>query len=251
MKMNAMKIGKLMNRDKTLGLLLAAACLAGGFEKTTAQVVTIRDPNTGDFVDVEKTEPLEIHYTNKNREGGFREVNPGHAWQFVDSSYYSVNLPAGMRHLEGLNVRDSSSFNLTTLKLPKDIGIDASIPFRLKTEDYLPILQLHKDMRAFYLFRGQNVLRIPPMQDLIQNLEPDDDGLIRTVFHGVSIEVYGVPPRLTMKRRSDGVELSWKGGVLQSAPSIDGPWTDITYGAPRWLFLKSFQPAEFFRVKPD
>lgn len=153
--------------------------------------------------------------------------------------------------MQWLNVRNSGNFNLTTLKLPKDIGIDASIPFRLNTQDHLPILQLHKDMRAFYLFRGQNVLRIPPMQDLIQNLEPDDDGLIRTVFQGVSIEVYGVPPRLMMKRRPDGVEISWKGGVLQSASSIDGPWKDVTYGAPRWLFLKSSQPAEFFRVKPD
>ena len=116
--------------------------------------------------------------------------------------------------MERLNVRDGSGFNLTTLKLPQDIGIDASIPFRLNVGVHLPILQLHKDMRAFYLFRGQNVLRIPPMQDLIQNLEPDDDGLIRTVFQGVSIEVYGIPPRLTMKRRPDGVEITWKGGVL-------------------------------------
>ena len=237
MKMNAMKIGKPMNRNKTLGLLLAAACFAGGFWQTMAQ------------------ERLWIHYTNGDRNDRSREVsstsgNPG-LFEFVDSSYYSVNLPAGMRHMVRLNIRDSGSFNLTTLKLPKDIGIDASIPFRLKTGNHLPILQLHKHMRAFYLFRGQNVLRIPPMQDLIQNLEPDDDGLIRTVFHGVSIEVYGIPPRLTMKRRPDGVEISWKGGVLQSAPSINGPWQDVTYGAPRWLFLKSSQPAEFFRVKPD
>ena len=234
MKMNAMKIGKPMNRDKTLGLLLAAACFAGGLEETTAQ------------------ERLWIHYTDQNRNDGSRVVNSG-LFEFVDASHYSVNLPAGLRYLVRLNVRDQGNLNLTTLKLPKDIGIDASIPFRLNlnTQDYLPILQLHKDMRAFYLFRGRNVLRIPPMQDLIQNLEPDDDGLIRTVFHGVSIEVYGVPPRLTMKRRPDGVEISWKGGVLQSAPSIDGPWKDVTYGAPRWLFLKSSQPAEFFRLKPD
>ena len=212
-------------------IAMAAACFAGGLWETTAQ------------------ERLWIHYTDKNRNDRSRALNTGHT-QYVDSSYYSVNLPVGMRHLQRLNVRDSGNFNLTTLKLPKDIGIDASIPFRLKTGNYLPILQLHKDMRAFYLFRGQNVLRIPPMQDLIQNLEPDDDGLIRTVFHGVSIEVYGVPPRLTMKRRPDGVEISWKGGVLQSAPSIDGPWKDVTYSAPRWLFLKSSQPAEFFRVKP-
>ncbi len=215
-------------------IAMAAACFAGGFWETMAQ------------------EWLRIHYTDQNRNSGSRAVSTGDTRQFVDASHYSVNLPAGLRYLVRLNVRDQGNLNLTTLKLPKDIGIDASIPFRLNlnTQDYLPILQLHKDMRAFYLFRGQNVLRIPPMQDLIQNLEPDDDGLIRTVFHGVSIEVYGVPPRLTMKRRPDGVEISWKGGVLQSASSIDGPWKDVTYGAPRWLFLKSSQPAEFFRVKP-
>ena len=218
-------------------IAMAAACFCGGELETMAQ------------------ERLWIHYTDKSRADRSREVYStlGHPpqFEFVDSSYYSVNLPAGMSHLVGLNVRDSSSFNLTTLKLPKDMGIDASFPFRLKVGDHLPILQLHKDMRAFYLFRGQNVLRIPPMQDLIQNLEPDDDGLIRTVFHGVSIEVYGVPPRLTMKRRPDGVDISWKGSVLQSASSIDGPRKDVTYGAPRWLFLKSSQPIEFFRVKPE
>ena len=42
--MNAMKIGKPMNRDKTLGLLLAAACFAGGFWETTAQEIT--EPET-------------------------------------------------------------------------------------------------------------------------------------------------------------------------------------------------------------
>ena len=36
----------------------------------------------------------------------------------------------------------------------------------------------------------------------------------------------------------------------QSAPTINGPWKDITFDDTRRLFLRSSSPAEFFRVKP-
>ena len=48
-----------MNRDKTLGLLLATACFAGGLEEAMAQ------------------EWLWIHYTNAHRNSESRAVNSG------------------------------------------------------------------------------------------------------------------------------------------------------------------------------
>ena len=51
-------------------------------------------------------------------------------------------------------------------------------------------------------------------------------------------------------RQEGGVEIVWDRGQLQSAPSIDGPWTDITFDDTCRLFLRSSSPAEFFRVKP-
>ena len=87
-----MKIGKPMNRDKTLGLLLAAACFAGGLWEATAQ------------------EWLRIHYISENRNSGSRAVNPGDTREFVEASYYSVNLPAGLRYMQWLNVRDKQRF---------------------------------------------------------------------------------------------------------------------------------------------
>ncbi len=85
--------------------------------------------------------------------------------------------------------------------------------------------------------------------DLIQNRESDDDGFIRTIIHGIEIEVYGVPPKITINCVPDSVVIIWKGGVLQSVKNIDGPWIDVTVGGPRFLFLRSILPAKFFSVR--
>lgn len=79
---------------------------------------------------------------------------------------------------------------------------------------------------------------------LLHNLS--SDGFIRTIIHGIGIEVYGVLPKITINRVPDGVVIIWKGGVLQSVKNIDGPWIDVTVGGPRFLFLRSTLPAKFF-----
>ena len=74
-------------------------------------------------------------------------------------------------------------------------------------------------------------IRISPAQDLIKNRPPEDDGVFRipvdrshTIWRIIGvIEVYGVPPRITMTSKEDGVEIVCDRGTLQSDPTIDGP----------------------------
>ena len=103
-------------------------------------------------------------------------------------------------------------------------------------------------------------VRIPSAKDLIRNREPDDDGVFRipmrmnsnpTPSQFFTIEVHGVEPQIWLNCQEGGVEIVWDRGQLQSAPSINGPWTDITFDDTRRLFIRSSSPAEFFRVKPE
>ena len=60
------------------------------------------------------------------------------------------------------------------------------------------------------------------------------------------------PPRITMTRKADGVEIGWEAGTLQRSLLIDGPWKDVeSGGAERRIFLRPSRFYEFFRVKPD
>ena len=64
-----------------------------------------------------------------------------------------------------------------------------------------------------------------------------------------SIEYYRTQP-LSMRRLEDGVEIGWDEGILQSAPTINGPWKDVASGGTVRRLFRSSLPAEFFRVKP-
>ncbi len=60
------------------------------------------------------------------------------------------------------------------------------------------------------------------------------------------------PPRITMTRKADGVEIGWEAGTLQRSLLIDGPWKDVeSGGTERRIFLRPSRSYEFFRVKPD
>ena len=55
------------------------------------------------------------------------------------------------------------------------------------------------------------------------------------------------PPRITMTRKADGVEIGWESGVLQRSLLIDGPWKDVeSGGTERRIFLRPSRSYEFF-----
>ena len=64
-----------------------------------------------------------------------------------------------------------------------------------------------------------------------------------------SIEYYRTQP-LSMRRLEDGIEIVWDEGILQSAPTINGPWKDVASGGTVCRLFRSSLPGEFFRVKP-
>ena len=226
---------------RIIALMLAAACFAGGFWETTAQETT--EPET-----------LEVRYNDSSTLQVEKDVE---VLRF-DYRTTSLTLPEGLTKLHTLEIGTElgGGFRLTSLKLPKDIGKDADWPFRLVLGSALRLL-LHKDMGPFLLIYrtgGQDrdfslPIRISPAKDLIKNQEPDNDGVFRLTAP-FAIEVHGVPPRIWLTRQEDGVEIVWEAGPLQSAPTINGPWKDITFDDTRRLFLRSSSPAEFFRVKP-
>lgn len=239
-----------------IGILLAGACLCGGLWETTGQ-------------ETQDSETLEVRY---NDSGGTTRTLQVEKDVEVLKFRYNINeltLPEGLTKLHSLEIYNLSTTTLTlqrSLTLPKDIGKDADWPFRLVLGRPIP-LRVHRDMGRFsllvlnhwdnYNFFGVP-LRIPSAKDLIRNREPDDDGIFRIPMNAggiehkleFTIEVHGIPPQIWLNRREGGVEIVWDRSQLQSAPSIDGPWTDITFDDTRRLFLRSSSPAEFFRVKP-
>ena len=241
---------------KLIRSMLAAACSAGGFWETTAQ-------------EMPETETLEVRYNDSG--GTTRTLQVAKDVETLKFRYdiNELTLPEGLTKLHSLEIYNLSTTTVTlqrSLTLPQDIGKDADWPFRLVLGRPIP-LRVHRDMGRFSLlvnnpWSGYNVFaipfRIPAAKELIRNREPDDDGIFRIPMNAggiehkleFTIEVYGVPPRIWLSRQEGGVEIVWDRGQLQSAPSIDGPWTDITFDDTRRLFLRSSSPAEFFRVKP-
>ena len=254
-----------------IGILLAGACLCGGLWETTGQ-------------ETQEPETLEIHYT-KPTSG---TVHTMHVMQvekdvevlrFNDTS--SITLPEGLTKLHTLEV-DLFFFEgeRKRLKLPKDLAKDAEWTFRLVisglTSSSVLSLAVHKDMGRFLLFlpsgrRGGAAAvptRIPLAEKLIKNRIPDDDGVFRidqTDHHylGVGvIEVYGFnKPKITMKVWRNGIDVRCceYEGILQSAPTINGPWKDVQPVPPVQVSRRTGElrrrlfssPAQFFRLKPD
>lgn len=233
---------------RIIALMLAAACFAGGVGKTTAQ-------------EMPEPEMLEVRYTQSGTSYTNQVAKDVKVLRF-DFLITSLNLPEGLTKLHTLEIDWLNGLNLPYLELPKDIGKEADWPFRLML--YRPItLRVHQVMGPFSLVARYDAsttqllepIRIPSAQELIKNREPDDDGVFRipmyyNFHHHFIIEVHGIAPRIWLTRQEDGVEIVWEAGPLQSAPTINGPWKDITFDDTRRLFLRSSSPAEFFRVKP-
>lgn len=240
-----------------IGILLAVACLCGGLWKTTGQEPT--DPET-----------LEVQYSDLHGNSRTSPVAKDVEGLSFPYDITELILPEGLTKLHSLEIYNTSNsdIRLSRLKLPKDIGKEADWPFRLVLGRPIT-LQVDKEMGQFSLWvknpHGESgrhfrlPIRIPSAQELIRNREPDDDGVFRIPRYAgpavynegeFTIEVHGIAPRIWLTRQEDGVEIVWEAGPLQSAPTINGPWKDITFDGTRRLFLRSSSPAEFFRVKP-
>ena len=134
----------------------------------------------------------------------------------------SLILPEGLSSLHGLNLYNN--FRLTSLTLSEDLPSLEEI--HLTSSDRLTSLTLSEGLLSILQSR---------------NLIPKS---VRV------INVYEYLPRIT--RRENGVEIRWEKGILQSATTVNGPWTDVpVLDDRRRLFLRSSMPAGFFRVKPQ
>ena len=237
-------------------IALAAACFAGGLERTTGQ-------------ETPAPETLEVHYTDSG--GTFHTLQVEKDIEVLRfnrfDSIRSLTLPEGLTKLHTLDIA-TVIFGLTSLKLPKDLGKEAEWTFRLLIGgETIPLLAVHKDMGRFLLLynvgrRGAGVVptRIPSAEKLIKNRIPGEYGVFRidqTDHHylGVEvIEVYGFPPKPKITIRGNGIEIRWPEGILQSSSTINGPWKDVQPVRVHILRVRrdfrSSLPAEFFRVKP-
>lgn len=151
-----------MNRHKTFGLLLAAACIAGGLWKTTEQ------------------ETIEIQYTSSNSDSNtFNVEKDAEVLRFEDPT--SLTLPDGLTKLHTLIIDatnagylGASPLNLVSLKLGKDLRKDDNWPFRLMIRNQsIFSLSGYKEMRPFEVILIATItIRISSAQDLIKNRPP-------------------------------------------------------------------------------
>ena len=202
----------------------------------------------------------------------------------------SLSLPKGLVNLRILNIATNP---LTSLKLPENLakntdeefylppligdGNGFPIPggFQINCSPNLERLSVHYEMREFSILQrleNENANRryasatIPAAKELIKNESPDSDGFFKVDVktyseHGISavsgsvlVEVYGAPPTIKMIRMEDGrLEIVWEDSLLQTSPTIDGPWKDVAFGGGtlRWNIRPSdSEPSKFFRLKP-
>lgn len=171
-----------------IGILLAVAFFAGGLGETMAQ-------------ESPEPETLEVHYTDSG--GTFHTLQVEKDIEVLRfnrfDSIRSLTLPEGLTKLHTLDIA-TVIFQLTSLKLPKDLGKEAEWTFRLMFGgETIPLLAVHKDMGRFLLLynvgrRGAGVVptRIPAAEKLIKNRIPDEYGLFRidqTDHHYLGVEV--------------------------------------------------------------
>ena len=76
-------------------------------------------------------------------------------------------------------------------------------------------------------------------------------------FHLDDLEVIGYPKRrfsfyvpLSIRPESDGVEISWTQGTLQSKNGLSDPWSDLTDARSPYM-LRTTDLSGFFRVRPE
>ena len=68
-----------------------------------------------------------------------------------------------------------------------------------------------------------------------------------------AVRLWNIPDiaaRVRCERKLDGLELRWSQGVLQGAPSINGPWNDLPDATSPWL-VETDQASAFFPVRTN
>jgi hypothetical protein len=70
-------------------------------------------------------------------------------------------------------------------------------------------------------------------------------------FDDVSFAVASaaVPPSLSLALAGKTVVISWQGGILQSAPRLTGPWSEVTGASSPYLYNPASGPMQFFRLQ--
>ncbi len=104
---------------------------------------------------------------------------------------------------------------------------------------------------------GKTTGQETPTLETLEVHYTDSGGTFHTLQVEKDIEVYGFnKPKITMKVWRNGIDVRCCDyeGILQSAPTINGPWKDVQpvrVHTPRVRRdFRSSLPAEFFRVKP-
>ena len=165
----------------------------------------------------------------------------------------NLTLPEGLSNLEELNLEGSQLTNLTLpegLSNLKRLNLESSDPTQLKLPKLLrvPAGMNIDNLRIVFTLNFWR-RKEANAKWWIENGELQDPS-IRIEFYGASPPSppdEPSPPRLSYRRLANGLELSFEGGTLQSAPTITGPWQDVgSSGSAFHLFSSS--PAEFFRV---
>lgn len=65
---------------------------------------------------------------------------------------------------------------------------------------------------------------------------------------GATTPIPSEPPSLTVKRNGTQIEVSFKGGALESAPAINGPWSAVS-GATSPYSAATDAAQRYFRAK--
>ena len=154
----------------------------------------------------------------------------------------NFTLPEGLTSLEWLNLENNE---LTSFTLPKRLTNLHRLYLggNQLTNLFLPpdTASRHEHLRLF--IEDNPWMRISQLVGM--NIEFD----VGTEHYGISD--YDLPASPKISQVENGLEISWRDGVLQASADVDGPWHDVHLPSPvklRWLLISSI-PAEFFRVR--
>ena len=240
-------------------------------DMTSLKRIDIYDNLLTNIVLPEDMTSLEVLNLNRNRFTHFvlpEDMTSLRTLQLDQNRLTNIVFPEGLTSLEVLHLQVNQ---LTNIVLPK--GLSNLKQLRL-SENQLTTLTLPEGLTSLKDLRLPQVvlLRVPSGMNtnyldisITRGWSTKSKRFGRWLEEGESvdppfrIEFYGSsapdepdepsPPRLSYRRLANGLELSWEGGTLQSAPTIIGPWQDVgSSGGAFKLFSSS--PAEFFRVKP-